>query len=319
MPDKCYICSIQCVLKEKFESQTSKFGIPCDRCRRTVCRTCTNIATSEVRAIELSNRSASVRYYCPGCADEIMQLDSLRGQIQSLTLEVEEIKKRSFQARPSYADALKKVEIIANEVNEAKVAREISEKVLQETAKQLSTLEDRVKILGDQDQTNVTEDARDQAPVVLAVESAVDEFKEREVRRRNIMIVGIQEIPSGPRQERIAAELAKAKDIVSSVDPTVPLDSVTCHRIGRYSEAKSRPILMTFSNAEDPLKLLKQRAKLTGNVYIKADQTKLQKEYMAELVKQLETRRTAGELDLIIRYIKGTPKIVKNFRKQSKN
>lgn len=259
--------------------------------------------------MELGSRSPNVRYYCPPCVNDVSKFDDLQQQIQVLLEEVNKIKE-NIQTRPSYADALKKIES-AN----AKISSEVKEikSTQQKTITDFVEARRIVDSLGDQ-----MKNAQPQQPT-LEVEPAVREVQERELRKKNLIIFGIAEIVSSPRPERIALDLSKSKEVISSVDASIPLGNIACHRVGKYSPEKKRPIKVILENPEDAFKVIKQKSKLAGDIYIKTDMTKLQRDYLLKVTTQLKERQSAGEADIIIKYVRGVPTIVKKPKGLPKN
>lgn len=62
-------------------------------------------------------------------------------------------------------------------------------------------------------------------------------------------------------------------------------------------------------DSENALKILRNKNKF-GQIRVKADLTVKQRDYMSQLHRELESRKSNGEKDITIRYIRGTPKIV---------
>jgi len=78
---------------------------------------------------------------------------------------------------------------------------------------------------------------------------------------------------------------------------------------------KPRPVKLRFSDQKDIFELFSYQNKLKSNSTWKdfrfsSDRTKQQQEYMSHLRQELLNRQSNGEQDLIIKYIKGIPKII---------
>jgi len=85
-------------------------------------------------------------------------------------------------------------------------------------------------------------------------------------------------------------------------------------RLGIYDKNNPRPIKALFSTPADVFEILKSKRKLLSlqlpsTIGISTDRTLYQRNYMKKLRDELESRRTNGEIDLIIKYIRGTPTI----------
>lgn len=88
-----------------------------------------------------------------------------------------------------------------------------------------------------------------------------------------------------------------------------PIKSI---RLGKYIPTKNRPIKVCFDDTHTPRFLLRNKIKLHENIQIYADQTPTQKQYWQSMKEELQTRTNNGEKDLIMKYIRGVPRIVIN-------
>lgn len=90
-------------------------------------------------------------------------------------------------------------------------------------------------------------------------------------------------------------------------------------RLGKQtSQNKSRPLKVIFSDAKIANNCLKNKRKLTGNIFLNADLTPTQRQQFKLCREDLQARKAKGEIDIGIRYTKGTPKVVK-LTSKSKN
>lgn len=71
MSEVCSKCGTACFFKDVTKSKDIKdlFGCPCDMCRRTLCRNCSGLSSSEIRV--LTAQSRIITYYCPECVETI--------------------------------------------------------------------------------------------------------------------------------------------------------------------------------------------------------------------------------------------------------
>lgn len=86
-------------------------------------------------------------------------------------------------------------------------------------------------------------------------------------------------------------------------------------RLGIHGKNNPRPIKAVFSTPADVFEILKSKKKLLSleppsTIGMSSDRTLYQRNYMKKLRDELESRRTNGEIYLIIKYIRGTPTIV---------
>lgn len=155
-----------------------------------------------------------------------------------------------------------------------------------------------------------------QKPPQLPLEDLAVELRNRELRSKNIVVAGISEDTTSDLTKMQERDRHQIMDILRNIYPDCPLP-VKNYRLGKQMAGKLRLVKICFESDSIAKYLLRNKSKLKDtSVRLYADQTPLQKQYMDDLRKQLLMRTENGETNLIIKYIKGTPKIVK---KDSKN
>ena len=207
---------------------------------------------------------------------------SYKKDIESLKKEVSGMKDLLKKQPASFADAVKGLE-----------------KEAQTLKRSIKQLEDRVEEKPKLDE--------------CYVEPAIHELAEREKRAYNILVFGIQERSESDRNERISQEKECIENVLKEVDKDVKVNDLKLMRLGKYDPQKVRPIKVIFPTKEEAPKILKQKNKLSkdNKVYIKSDQTTEPRKYLKSVIQELEDRKVKGEINLKIKYILGTPKIVK--------
>lgn len=87
-------------------------------------------------------------------------------------------------------------------------------------------------------------------------------------------------------------------------------------RLGKFAADRTRAIKVCFASEEMAKAILRNKNCLK-NHYIKifSDQTPHQRKHLQNLVKELDKRTADGEPNLIIKYIKGIPKIITSSEK----
>lgn len=147
-------------------------------------------------------------------------------------------------------------------------------------------------------------------------EDLFEEFQDRAERSKNIMIVGVPERHISNSEERREIERNEAARIINTIYPDCPR-AAKVQRVGKYDGKKIRPLKLSFSSQEIAKTILRNKSNMTlDGVRIYSDQTPQQQKFMKNLRDELQQRKDNGEKDLIIKFSKGTPKIVKE---QSKN
>lgn len=149
------------------------------------------------------------------------------------------------------------------------------------------------------------------------VEDVISEINERNKRKCNLIFFGIDEQDVDKSADVKANEDKKeVQNIVRALLPDINTDDIKTLRIGHYDVDKCRPIKISLPsedlvhNVIRHAKNLKKKPKYK-NISISFDRTKRQLEHYKDLKSQLSQRIMAGETDYKIKYINGTPKIVK--------
>lgn len=147
-------------------------------------------------------------------------------------------------------------------------------------------------------------------------EQMIRELKERQEREKNVIIVGLAEQTSPNAEERISNDEAATINITSCVDKDIPKPTKIL-RIGKFNPGKNRRVKVCYDTPEPAKQLLRNKGKLPENIKIFSDQTPAQQKYMQDLKEELSRRQEDGEIDLTIKYIHGTPSIIKATSKNS--
>lgn len=144
-------------------------------------------------------------------------------------------------------------------------------------------------------------------------EKIIQEMQYRSNREKNIVLVGLPEQISGSPEDRISKDEADVHKTVSLVSTDIPKPSKV-FRIGKLQPGKHRNVKVCFETTEPAKKLLRNRNKLPHGQKMFSDQTPAQQNYMKNLREELKDRQERGETDLTIKYINGTPTIIKNSK-----
>lgn len=148
-----------------------------------------------------------------------------------------------------------------------------------------------------------------------SLDEVLTEFHDRTERSKNIIIVGIPESHIENSKDRQVSDQCEAYKVLKSIYPSCP-EAEKIIRLGKYVQKKSRPLKVYFANHDTPKIILKNKSKLqVEGVHLFSDQTPLQQKHIKELSTELKSRQEQGENDLIIKYIKGTPRIIKQSAK----
>jgi hypothetical protein len=87
--------------------------------------------------------------------------------------------------------------------------------------------------------------------------------------------------------------------------------------LGKYN-GSNRPIKVILDSEEQAMNILRSKLKLSSqHIKMFGDQTIMQRDTFRELKQELIDRKSRGETDISIKYVRGVPKIIRN--QNSKN
>lgn len=177
--------------------------------------------------------------------------------------------------------------------------------------------EQRIKTIEDEIGALKTSTASQLLPQELSYDGMINEINERSQREKNLIIYGIDEIHSKSSEERRCHDMDQVNKLMQSVvlDCAKPLKVI---RLGKYDANRVRLIKVSFATSETPKTILRNKLSVYKDqpkIKIYADETPYQKKSMKNLRDELKRRTEAGEKDLIIKYIKGVPKIIESASK----
>lgn len=154
-----------------------------------------------------------------------------------------------------------------------------------------------------------------EAPITY--DDFLSEFHDRNMRKNNIIVVGLPESKTKSTTERYEEEKVEIEKILKSIYSDCPQPGKII-RLGKFSADRTRAIKVCFASEEVAKAILRNKNCLKDDhVKIFSDQTPHQRKHMQNLVRELDKRTADGELNLIIKYIKGIPKIVTSSEKKA--
>nr|CAH7713460.1 unnamed protein product [Callosobruchus chinensis] len=146
-------------------------------------------------------------------------------------------------------------------------------------------------------------------------EQVIQEINERNKRRRNLILYGLpeqdQQLSSAMRIDK---DESQVRGIISTVDQALVTDHFKPVRLGRYNEAKVRPIRITLQHDNDVFLAMKNAKSLKTSRYkhisISFDRTLKQRQYFKEVKAELDIKNASGTEKYRIKHVDGIPKIV---------
>lgn len=152
-----------------------------------------------------------------------------------------------------------------------------------------------------------------QSETSLSSDEIFAEFQERHQRKNNIIITGI---PESETSNQYDDNKNAVMEIIQTVYKDCP-DPIKIFRLGKYDSTKTRPVKVRFESDQIAFNVLRNKSKIATAVKIYSDKTPYEQKYLKELKEELQIRKEKGEENLIIKYVKGIPKIIKSLPKNS--
>ena len=155
------------------------------------------------------------------------------------------------------------------------------------------------------------------SPPVMAMNPSaiVDEYLDRERRRVNLIVYNLEEQTVQSVAERSKLDSEKLAHLFQSEFHIGDVEVTKCIRLGKLSQTRVRPVLITVPSVNARNAILRNASSLRKsenfkNVYISPDMTVKECEEAKQLRAELQRRRSQGERNLVIR----RGKIITNIR-----
>ncbi|CAI6376456.1 unnamed protein product [Macrosiphum euphorbiae] len=136
----------------------------------------------------------------------------------------------------------------------------------------------------------------------------INEIADRQSRTNNIILFNL---PEATDPSKIKPDSERLKLIFNEME--LNIEPIRFFRLGNPS-TRARPLKITLNDTENVFNVLRAQSKIRSSDEFKelrfsSDRTLKQREQMSKLRQELETRRSNGENNIIIKYIKGNPVI----------
>lgn len=250
----------------------------------------------------------------------------IKTELSELRKQMSDMMAMLTSTRVAESEAINKIcQDVASIKNEVSNISSTIENIILEnknTKSQLTSLttitentEKRVKILED-DINQLRNKPLLSTHVPLSYEEIVSEFRERNLRTKNIIISGIPEQKTNSASERQEKEEKEVINITKLIYKECPKPEKIM-RLGKYIPNRTRAVKVTFTSEETAKIIMRNKnSHKIDNIKIFSDQTPHQRRYMQSLIEELNKRTANGETNLIIKYIRGIPKIISAPGKQ---
>ena len=301
-PIKCKVCDTVCLDAAYFESDEDD-SVSCDVCNLWVHKKCSNTSTAEWQALKGSNEN--IRYQCNDCLTNKGQNSNQMQIFQQILRENNDI-------------LLKRIASIETNILH-KVDEKIERKMTEFEHKNEKMIDDKIKAQLDTFKQNKNEQISIENSIQEQVSQKLDEFKDIEDRKNNLMIFNIKESSKNEIAEETKEDLQAVIQVIKHTNPELT-ESITkiisednIKRLGRKKEtstednaSKPRPIKLTLPNEATKFKILRKSHKLKsyqGNnkIGLKLDLTKQQQIEERNIRQELISRRENKEDVMIFR------------------
>ena len=300
----CKNCQQPCLELSKCKNQ-NEISIQCDNCSGWFHKGCMKTNDKEWEFLHGSN--ANILYKCEGCInDKVKKVEEtnelLRDELHGMNAKFDDLK-NLIQANNAMlisqlvpqieASLLPKVEQMVDSKIQAhsanileslderlKKLEEEKEKDKASSAQSVNTshqLEERVKNLETKNEEShaATDSAKldnteIENKIKLQLTESIEELKEIEERKNNLIIFNVKETPSNDEEQSLTADLANVKEILTFSNPDLAntqikrLETSDITRMGLYkTEAeKPRPIIVTLQSQKTKFQILKNSHKM---------------------------------------------------------
>ncbi|CAH0561708.1 unnamed protein product [Brassicogethes aeneus] len=222
-------------------------------------------------AQEVPSPSRATMYFCPECKKSIKKLPQLQNKVQKTEEELKETKEQGDTT-------VKNLEELKIEVDSLKGSVEQIRKENDEIRKEitLKKLEMKVETI--------------KTPEVTNIEPALFELEERRRRATNVLIFSVEESGKDNMQEKAKEDQGKVAGLFSKMNLRLP-EMAKVYRLAKERADRKRPLKVILPTKEEALSALKYRKVLEENqtgIYIKSDQTEVQRKFLKKLLAELE-------------------------------
>jgi hypothetical protein len=296
----CVICMKKVLSSEK--------SLQCgNTCERLFHAACINVSDSEYRRLKADSgrqwqcdRFDCIKLNLHPLNKLLNRFDTISSQMATIITKLDDL-----------ASIHKDISSINTQINQVNEKLTNIEPRIIDSENRIKTLEDEVLVL------------KNGNPSSSNVETILEEINDRELRSRNIIFYNVPESSSSSTSIRIDHDKSITSKLIHSFCTSDPDCSFKLYRVGRPVKNKPRPLKVIFQTPNpvmdicknfDPKRLVDIDPSLE-NVSLSRDRTLHERKYLSDLRATLKERTDKGENDLTIKYVNGTPKIVKQTPK----
>ena len=222
-------------------------------------------------------------FFCSSCCPRVplaLKIDDLNRSVSS-----------------GYENIYKAITDLSTKIDNLNSSESELQKSIAETATALSTVHSSAP-------NNA--DIAPSSPASVHIVDALDEYMDRERRRHNLVIYGMPESSNSTSAELGTDDQSRFSGLVRSQFNIENINISKVIRIGRSTNNKPRPLLVTLLDDSSRRYILQNAKSLRNNstynnVYISPDLTPKEREINRQLHTELKRRKQAGETNLMIK------------------
>ena len=309
----CKECGKICQERIKCK-KIDEISIQCDECEEWYHKGCIKVTDDQWKILD--SASSSILFKCDHCVISKTKLSKdmteLKSEMSAMRTDMSNLAKIMAE---NNASLINQLETTLMPKIEAKIDQKIEEKFKELKESNEKSVEEKIELnLKQYKELNAT-NKNDQLDIEKSirqhVSEEIEEMKEQEERKNNVIIFNVKETPSEREEESKAADLNNIKEILTFSNPELAdqindLNETSISRMGRLNAdaTKPRPIKLSVKNTKTKFQILKNSQKMKDctshtKIGFKKDLTKKQQQEESVLRAELEERKKAGD-DVVI-------------------
>lgn len=282
--------------KKKFSDRDKV--LECEICKRRFHALCHDFTTTEYNVIQ--KKLGALRWYCPNCefgAEALYkEVLTIHGKMKDIEDKIKDLDTRTKEAENAVENKIE--ELLTSKTTE--IQEDLVKKVQQKVEEEIKSISGQDEIISNLKQETSTTIQKELAkPEVL--NKVTREMSDRDRRRNNIILHGVQETKEDNKETRIKSDESKCTAVVHFLNDSLDSPNIKrIRRLGKYSEGKNRPVLMELHDSKDKETILTSTRKLKGSQYdgigISHDLTDSQRKELQTLVADAKNKSSDGKV-----------------------
>ena len=281
--------------------------IECERCSKWVCLDCSGLSEAHYDVLNDKTLGARLHWFCSTC--DVLAVKAVKTD--------NNIEEQCKQYMASFrSDVCKE---LRGEINDVKLS--LKEKITDEVDRVNKRVDQEVEIvlqkIENMDNGGTASEERG-ASRLEEQETLLEEMKDREARKLNLVIFNLKESKKEDNEDRKKDDVEAMRTLLSSISEPLPFSRTV--RLGKKGE-NTRPIRITMTTTANQHAVLKAAVKLRNSeeykeVFINKDQTPMEQKNWKRLLdvrkkKEIASREAEEDVTWIIRkgrVVPGKPK-----------